>query len=281
MTVTLSEGGSMESVRASDPSATYSSGSYGAPNCVASGDVSGALFHPDDFSLWRVEAELGEDAVLEWDTRHGDEALFVVTGAVDWEGRRVGGGSALIVEAGVPAIVHSAGRARVVHFGPEAIDAPTDGILGAPVEDGRRVHIVPPEHAPSIHFSGGDGATSVYFCDGTCPTCRITLFLYDGSAFSDGYSGASHFHSQDEIIHVLDGELRFGAVIVGPGASIAVPRYLRYSFRTSGPFRYLDYRADVSTAVVAPGSDPVLETVANLTGLGGEVRDRSRSSAIT
>ena len=51
---------------------------------------------------------------------------------------------------------------------------------------------------------------------------------------------------------------------VAPGASIAVPRNMRYSFRTSGPFRYLDYRADVSTAVVKPGSEPVLETVANL-----------------
>ncbi len=131
------------------------------------------------------------------------------------------------------------------------------------------MHIVQPEDASSVHFSGGDGATSVYFSDGTCPTCRVTLFLYDGSVFSDGYVGASHFHSQDEIIHVLEGELHFGPLTVPPDASIAVPRDLRYSFRTSGPFRYLDYRADVSTAVVAPGSEPVVETVDNLLRMGG------------
>lgn len=258
----------METVWVSDPAPTAPGSPYGAPNCVARGDVSGALFHPDDFSLWRVDGQLGDDAVLEWDARHGDEALFVVSGAIDCEGRRVGEGSTLVVEAGFRTLARSAGPTRVVHFGPVAQEAPADGLLGAPAQDGRSVHIVRPEHASSIHFSG-DGATSVYFCDGTCPTCRITLFLYDGSAFASGYSGASHFHSQDEIIHVLDGELHFGPVTVGPDASIAVPRDLRYSFRTSGPFRYLDYRADVSTAVVTPGSEPVLETVASLTNLGG------------
>lgn len=264
----------METMWLSDPAPTVSNGSYGAPNCVARGDVHGVLFHPDAFSLWRVDGQLGDDAVLEWDAGHGDEALFVVSGAIDCEGRRVGEGSTLIVEAGVSATVRSAGPTRAVHFGPTAIQAPADGVLGAPAGEGRSVHIVRPELASSIHFSGGDGATSVYFCDGTCPTCRITLFLYDGSVFADGYSGASHFHSQDEIIHVLDGELHFGPVIVATGASIAVPRDVRYSFRTSGPFRYLDYRADVSTAVVAPGSDPVLETVASLTSLAGTAKKR-------
>jgi len=258
----------VETVWLSDPAPTASNGSYGAPNCVARGEAHGAFFHPDAFSLWRVDGQLGTDAVLEWDGRHGDEALFVVSGAIDCEGRRVGEGSTLIVEAGVSATVHSPGPTHVVHFGPMALEAPADGLLGAPAGEGRTVHIVRPDHASTIHFSGGDGATSVYFCDGTCPTCRITLFLYDGAVFADGYAGASHSHSQDEIIHVLDGELRFGPVTVVAGASIAVPRDLRYSFATSGPFRYLDYRADVSTAVVAPGSDPVLETVASLTSLG-------------
>ncbi len=210
--------------------------------------------------------------MLEWGTAHGDEALYVTSGALDCEGRHVGEGATLIVEAGVHTIVRTVDRARIVHFGTIATEAPSDGILGPPAQEGRSVHIVRAEDAASVHFSGGDGATSVYFCDGTCPTCRVTLFLYDGSVFADGYVGASHFHSQDEIIHVLAGELHFGPLTVSPGASIAVPQELRYSFRTSGPFRYLDYRADVSTAVVAPGSEPVLETVDSLQRMGGRGR---------
>jgi hypothetical protein len=126
------------------------------------------------------------------------------------------------------------------------------------------VHAVRQQDAPSICFGGGADATSVYFADGTCPTCRITLFLYDGSVFVDGSTGASHSHSEDEIMHVLDGELHAGPLTATAGTSIAVPRNVRYSFRTSGPFCYLAYRADVSTEVVQPGSEPVLETVTNL-----------------
>ena len=227
------------------------------------------FFHPDDFSLWRVEGVLGEAAVLEWRGAHGDEALYVTAGALECEEGRVEEGSTLIVEAGVATTVRSVGSARVVHFGTVAVEAPSDGVLGPPAGEGRGVHVVSSEQASSIHFSGGDGATSVYFCDGTCPTCRVTLFLYDGSVFTDGYAGASHYHSQDEIIHVLEGELHFGPLTVASGASIAVPCEWRYSFRTSGPFRYLNYRADVSAAVVAPRSEPVVETVDNLLRLSG------------
>jgi hypothetical protein len=259
----------VETAHVSEAEAVAPVGSYGAPYCTASGDISGALFRPETFSLWRVEGELGEGAVLEWGPAHGDEALYVTAGALDCEGHRFGEGSTLIVEAGVATLVRAVGQARVVHFGTIATEAPADGILGPPAEDGRRVHIVRPEHATSVHFGGGDGATSVYFSDGTCPTCRVTLFLYDGSVFVDGYSGTSHSHSQDEIIHVLEGELRFGPLVVPAGLSIAVPRDWRYSFRTSGPFRYLNYRADVSTAVVAPGSEPVVETIDNLLRTAG------------
>jgi hypothetical protein len=145
----------------SDPAATVPSGHYGAPYCVPSGDVRGVLFHPEGFSLWRVAGELGDGALLEWGTGHGDEALYITAGAVDCEGHRVGEGSTLIVEAGVPTTVRSVGSARIVHFGTIALEAPADGILGPPAEDGRRVHIVRPENASSVHFTGGDGATSV------------------------------------------------------------------------------------------------------------------------
>jgi hypothetical protein len=258
----------METVQLSNPEAALSAGSYGAPNCRARGAVRGALFHPDAYSLWRVVGELGDDGVLEWDTEHGDEAIFVEVGALESGGTTVSSGSTLVVEAGMPCIARSIGPSRIVHFGTAATTSPTDGILGAPATEGRGIHIVRPEEAGSVHFSGGDGATSLYFCDSTCPTCRITLFLY-GSDFPEGYAGPSHFHSEDEVIHVLEGELHVGPLRVGPGDAIAVPRQLRYSLRSSGPYRYLDYRADVSTAVVKPGSDPVLETVANLKSFGG------------
>jgi hypothetical protein len=257
----------METVQRSNPQAEVGEDSYGAPNCRTSGAASGALFQPAGYSLWRVVGELGDEATLTWDGPHGDEAIFVERGTLDTDGTLVHEGSTFVIEAGVRWSIRSVGPSRIVHFGTTATTSPTDGILGPPAQGGRGVHVVSPEDATSIHFEGD--ATSVYFCDGTCPTCRVTLFLYDGSIFADGYTGASHLHSQDEIIHMLDGELHVGPLSIGPGAAVAVPRDTRYGLRTPGPYRYLDYRADVSTAVVKPGSEPVLETTANLKSFGG------------
>jgi quercetin dioxygenase-like cupin family protein len=290
----------MDTAQVSEPEANTipRDGAYPAPHCRGIGAAQGALFHPAGYPLWRVLGQLGEGAALEWDARHGDEAIFVESGVLesgvlesgvlesgvlesgvlesgvlnpdaDTEVETVHQGTTLIIEAGVPWRVRTVGPepTRIVHFGTIATTAPANGMLGPPVAEGHGVHTVRPEDAGTIAFTGD--ATSVYFSDSTCPTCRITFFLYDGSAFADGYTGASHFHSEDEIIHMLEGELRVGPLTVLPGAAIAVPAELRYGLRTPGPYRYLDYRADVSTAVVQPGSEPVLETVANLRSFGG------------
>jgi hypothetical protein len=257
----------METAQVSNAGPNALAASYGAPHCRTSGSARGALFQPDGFSLWSVRGELEAGSSVEWGTDHGDEAVYVVQGGLDCAAGHVAEGSALIVEAGVPMVAHSSGPTRVVHVGPVATTSPRGGLLGPARGRGRGIHVVTPEDAPSIRF-GEDNATSVYFRDGTCPTCRITFFLYDGTVFAEGYVGVSHVHSEDEIMHVLDGKLHVGPLVAGPGVSIAVPGGLRYSFRTKGPFRYLTYRADVSTAVVQPGSTPVLETVATLAPLG-------------
>jgi mannose-6-phosphate isomerase-like protein (cupin superfamily) len=259
----------MATAELSKPVDVASSVSYGAPHCRASGGARGVCFQPDAFSLWRVTGDLDPDAEIEWGADHGDEAVYVAAGVLECDGATVAAGSTLVIEAGVRRAVRAIGPTSVLHFGPVSTVDRTGGLLGAAERPGRGTHIVSPEEAPSIYFPGGDGTTSIYFCDSTCPTCRITFFLYDGSALRDGYTGVSHLHSEDEIMHVLSGELHVGPLVVAPGMSIAVPGNLRYSFRTPGPFRYLTYRADVSTAVVTPDSAPVLETVSNLTSLGG------------
>jgi hypothetical protein len=110
----------------------------------------------------------------------------------------------------------------------------------------------------------GDDPAMVNFTDSTCPTCRIAVFLGESS---HALTAASHVHSEDEIIHVLSGELRFGRELISPGTSVAIPKNLRYGFRTEGPFRFLNYRRDVSNVTLAPGSEPFLETVESLSGV--------------
>jgi hypothetical protein len=102
------------------------------------------------------------------------------------------------------------------------------------------------------------GATThLYFADSTCETCDIAFFRIDESG---PYTSPSHLHSEDEIIHVLSGELQFGRQIVGPGMSVAIPAERRYAFRASAPFSFLNYRAGASTVTMAPGTRPFEES---------------------
>jgi quercetin dioxygenase-like cupin family protein len=256
----------MATAQLSNPALAHSDSRYDAPHCIVRGLARGALFEPDGFSLWCVLGDFDAGAEIEWDTEHGDEAMFVLAGALECDGRLISEGSTLIIEAGTPTLVRSVSATRVVQFGPTSTTPPHRGLRAGAAADGRGVHVMHPQDAPSI--STDDALSVTYFCDGTCPTCRIGFFLVDGSVLANGYSASSHLHSEDEIIHVLDGELRVGALKVPAGTSIAIPEGLRYSFRTSGPFRFLNYRADVSTILLKPGSEPFLETVANLTSMG-------------
>src|SRR5438874_552137 len=83
-----------------------------------------------------------------------------------------------------------------------------------------------------------------------CEPCRITFFKVSAP---DARTAASHVHSEDEIIHVLSGELRVGPNVVAAGTSVAIPGNYRYGFRTPGPFSFLNYRRDASTYTAAPG----------------------------
>jgi mannose-6-phosphate isomerase-like protein (cupin superfamily) len=250
----------------SEPASAYSGNQYGAPHCAVHGQARGSRFQPDGYSLWRVLGDLEADTELHWGTDHGDEALFVLTGALDVNGGVITEGSTLIAEAGVPIIVRSLGSTQVVHFGPSSANLPRNELPAEAATVQHGLHVVPAKGAPTIYT--GEDLSVTYFSDGTCPTCRIAFFLVDGSGLADGYTASSHLHSEDEIIHVLEGELRVGRLTVAAGSSIAIPANLRYSFRTSQPFRFLNYRADVSTILLKPGTEPLLETVSNLTGNG-------------
>ena len=227
---------------------------YLAPSCEAEGAVRSALFHPDGYSLWELEAELAAGSELRWGADHGDEVVFVLDGGLELDGTVCDPQTAVIVEAGVSAIARAVSDTRILHFGPATADAPVDGLLGPALDTGRQVHVVGREDAPQV--GSGDGPGAVYYADSSCPTCRIAFFeVHCGTP----HIISSHTHSQDEIIRVMSGELRVGRVTVSAGMSIAVPGELRYGFRTPGPYSFLNYRRDASLYVGAPGSTPIVE----------------------
>ncbi len=234
---------------------TSSTASYEAPYTEATGEVRSSIFRPDGYSLWKVSAELEAGAELRWDEGHGDEGIFVLSGDLEHEGRHTGAEGVVLVESGVAATVRVTEPSRILHFGPVSTSVPTDGPFGPPATEGRHVHVFTAEDGKEIKA----GAVT-YFSDGGCPTCRIALFTVDRRNATEPSTSPSHKHSQDEIIHIIEGSLGVGSTTVTEGMAMAIPADLRYGFRARGTYRFINYRADGSTTVHAPGSEPELET---------------------
>jgi quercetin dioxygenase-like cupin family protein len=232
---------------------------YHALRCHAIGSASSILFHPDGFSLWRLNAELDAGTRLEWATAHGDEALFVVAGELDVDGRRCAEEGVVIVEADAQPNVRAVIATQLLHFGPTDTEVPRNGLFGPPGEPGRGVHL----------FSAADGEAlrtmaTTFFSDGACPTCRIAFFTVDLMTVTEPKTYASHLHSEDELIHVLDGTMKVGPNSVRAGRAAAIPRDLRYRFGSDGPLRFLNYRRAASTMLETPGSQLEWETRARM-----------------
>jgi quercetin dioxygenase-like cupin family protein len=232
---------------------------YSAPCCTSSGVSHSTRFVPTGFSLWLVVGRIKAGATVQWRESHGDEGVYITNGTVSVEKETCTTGGAIIVESGVPAVMRADVTTELVHVGPLAEAPPTGGLLGPADPEGHKVHVVSAENAQIIDF--GVLANTIY-ADSTCGTCRINFFRVDGP--DQPYVVGSHLHSEDEIIHVLSGALQVGPRTVSAGMSIAIPGGQRYGFRTTGAYAFLNYRADASTVVTAPGTEPRLETVASL-----------------
>ena len=124
-----------------------------------------------------VISELDDGATIEWDDAHGDDGVYVMSGALDVDGacrpHAVPRTGALIVESGVACTARAVGVTSVVHCGAFDPAPPSDGLYRAPDAQGHGVHVV----GDRGWFASGDRERVAvrWFADSTCPTCRIAL----------------------------------------------------------------------------------------------------------
>jgi quercetin dioxygenase-like cupin family protein len=207
-----------------------------------------------------LRAELDDGGTIEWPATHGDEAVYVLEGALEVDGRVTPTKGAAIVEANVATRARAIGPTRIVHMGPRDPAPPVDGLNGPPAPEGHGVHVVGPR---GTYANTTATADSHYFADSTCPTCRITL-LSVGRSFR--YLSAPHSHSEDELIHVVAGGIDVGRRRLGPGDTIAIAADTRYGFRGADDgFVFVNYRRDASEQMQGLAAAPRME--------GGVVND--------
>lgn len=223
---------------------------------------------PDDYDLWLCVLELQDGAALPFPDQHGDEGLYVLQGELKVGGTTCPPGGAVIVESDVAVTVDVRGRSRVVHVGSRDPRPPQGGALGPAATTDHGVHVVGPR---GWFLSGsGDRTVARWFADSTCPTCRIALF--DVTSQETPGRSRAHTHSADEIIYVLEGNMRLGRRLLGPGTSLCIGGGTRYA-QSAGPggCTFLNYRRDTSEQQYFGPGEPDHLLPETAIGRGGRV----------
>jgi hypothetical protein len=205
-------------------------------------------------SIWMLTAEVSAGSTFMWDARHGDEALFVQRGELAVDGRTCPEGGAVVIEADARPEVIATLPTRVVHMGPRDDAPPVDGLYGPAKAARRKVHVVGPR---GTFEALEEGRETRFFADATCSTCRLWL-LYTARDFA--YESRIHSHSQDELIHLLHGEIEVGSLRIGPGSTVFIAANQPYHFRASEMgFGFLNYRRDASEMTVRSTGHKLVE----------------------
>lgn len=225
------------------------------------------LESPLHASIWMTTGLLDAGATLAWDADHGEEAFYVEQGEVTIDDRVCPAGTAVILEAHAAPTLRALAPSRVLHMGSydevaKRGGAREDGGLAEPAS-GTAAALAGP--APSIHVVGPRGVYEAiepgraarFFADATCPTCSVWLLLTSRSV---AYESPIHSHAQDELIHVLQGDVQIGSLTLVPGDTVFIAADQVYRFR-SGPagFAFLNYRKAASLMTIRPTGQKIVE----------------------
>lgn len=217
-----------------------------------------------DSSLQVTRRTLRAGESVAWLDAHPDEVLWVRRGGLrESDGAwNCQAGDVVVVEEDVALNLISDNGADVVIFGARQVQP--WGLLGPP--DGPRSAYVLPRAARasvSTEIDPGVTVSTSFWADSTRPSSRVAMLEVAGSA---GHHAPSHSHSRDEIIYVVDGELRIGSEVIGADMAVFIPADQRYRFSAPEAYSFINFRADASEITMKPGSAPLLETAAGLVG---------------
>lgn len=204
------------------------------------GDGQAAAYFGDDgqpLRLHVVELKPGQGVTIGGAAI--DKLVYVWRGAVVAGGRALDAGSSLIVEHGSSASLTATEPATLLAF--SSAQAPAQPLAGG------HVHLLPAERAPRTDSLGGSvGLGGVMHADSDAGSNEIWLHenRFPPMIERQDAEAGIHSHSEDEIIFVLDGDIRLGERLYGPGTAVAIAADTLYSF-TAGPqgLHFANFRA--------------------------------------
>jgi len=184
--------------------------------------------------------------------------VYVWRGDAGAGGRPLATGSSVIVEQGQTiAVTGGEQGAQLLAF---ASAKP----LKAQVAGGH-VHLLPADRVPRSADLGGHGVAGGMHADSDCPTCSVWLhenhFPPREPLTEQQQEGGIHSHTEDEIIFVIDGEMRLGNKPAPPGTAVAITAETLYSF-SPGPngLSFINFRAAMPSEIKFANGSSMSET---------------------
>lgn len=212
------------------------------PSGLAGQDEARAYIGAPQFPLQLHLHRLGEGDQLTIGPMDVDCVAYVWHGEIEAGGCALAAGSSIIVERGA---------SLAVAGGDQPAELLTFAACAASPEPlpGGHVHMLPAGKVPRTDdLGGGTGVGGAMHADSDCPTCAVWLHenRFPGAeplGEQDQGRGV-HSHTEDEIIFVLDGQIRLGNKLFGPGTALAIAADTLYSF-TPGPegLHFVNFRA--------------------------------------
>ena len=196
--------------------------------------------------LWIHRLQPG--ATLTWDGPAQDHLVYVWEGAVVFERQQLGVDEAFVVEHGARGVAQCADRpATVLHFHRRE-DHPQPASRA-----GGHTHVL----AGARVMRGVEPKTSIgrsLFADAACPTCEVWLH---GNQLPPDLKVDRHYHTEDEIIVVTDGQIRLGRLGYGRGSVLAIDAETRYGFASGDEgLSFINFRPATPVYVIGDDSRP-------------------------
>lgn len=205
-----------------------------------------ALFARENDPIHVFVHKVPENAALRIEGAPSDKLVYVWKGALRAGDVSLDAGSIAIVEfkSGLTLHADEAG-AEIISFG---VTRRSDDAC-----EGGHVHLLPSRDVPRAEEVNGMDMGSALYADAQCPTCRV--WLHENDYRGAGDETGVHSHSEDEVIFVVDGTIKLGNRLSGPGTAIAVAANTKYGVAAGpGGMRFINFRGASPTYSAADGS---------------------------
>lgn len=194
-----------------------------------------AVFSKPDRPLWLWTHELSPGAQICWEQPVVGHTIYVWKGNVTVGEKRLAPAAVVCIEhKGAGTIEACENGATLVHFHRQ------EALPALSAKAGGNTHVVGANGILKVRNEEYD-VTTTFWLDARCATCDS--WLHQSKIVTPRPQTFPHFHTEDEIIFVVQGGMILGRRVLKPGGALAIDAGTIYAFGVDeGGLAFLNFR---------------------------------------